>query len=95
MARLSVWTELSESAASYSGEMEYNKTKDVYTLYKACTETSRFTKLYKDNGFEEDCIKLWKKCEEKWKSIVGTDTNAFYRWFPKPLAYEYDYEDLI
>ena len=75
--------------------MEYNKTKDVYTLYKACTETSRFTKLYKDNGFEEDCIKLWKKCEEKWKSIVGTDTNAFYRWFPKPLAYEYDYEDLI
>ena len=70
--------------------MEYNKTKDVYTLYKACTETSRFTKLYKDNGFEDDCIKLWKKCEEKWKSIVGTDMYAFDNWFPKPLA---NYED--
>ena len=74
--------------------MEYDKTKDVYTLYKACTETSQFAECYK-MYFEDDCLELWKKCEEKWKSIVGTDTNAFYRWFPKPLAYEIDFEDLI
>ena len=74
--------------------MEYNKTKDEYTLYKACTEISRFAECYK-MYFEDDCLKLREKCEKDWISIVGTDTNAFYRWFPKPLAYEYDYEDLI
>ena len=66
----------------------------ILTLYNACTEISRFAEYYK-NGFEDDCLELWRKCEKEWKSIVRTDTNAFYRCFPKPLAYEYDDEDLI
>ena len=74
--------------------MEYNKTKDVYTLYNACTEISRFAEYYK-NGFEDDCLELWRKCEDEWQSIVGSHTMVFYRWFPKPVAYEFDDEDLI
>lgn len=74
--------------------MEYTRTKDEAILCDACAEMSRFTRYYRLN-YEDDCIALWRKCENDWQSIVRTNMNLFHRCFPKPLAYEYDYEDLI
>ena len=74
--------------------MEYTRTKDESILCDACAEMSRFTRYYKFN-FEDDCIALWRKCENDWQSIVGSNLSLFHWCFLKPLAYEFDYEDLI
>ena len=74
--------------------MEYAGTKDESILYEACAEMSRFTRYYK-RDFEDDCIVLWRKCENDWNTIVGAKTSLFHRCFPNPLAYEINYEDVI
>ena len=74
--------------------MEYAGTKEESILCEACAEMSRFTRYYKMD-FEDDCIALWRKCENDWKSIVGSHTMVFYKNFPRPLAFEIDFEDLI
>ena len=74
--------------------MEYTRTKDESILCDACAEMSRFTRYYKFN-YEDDCMALWRKCEDEWQSIVGSHSMVFYMCFPKPLAYEFDDEDLI
>ena len=74
--------------------MEYTRTKDEAILCDACAEMSRFTGYYKKD-FEDDCIALWTKCENDWKSFVGSNTSLFHRCFPKPWAYEFDFKDLI
>ena len=55
---------------------------------------SRFTRYYRFN-YEDDGIALWRKSENKWQSIVSTNTMVFYMCFPKPLAFEISFEDLI
>ena len=74
--------------------MEYTGTKDESILCDACAEMCRFTGYYKKD-FEDDCIALWTKCENDWKSFVGSNTSLFHRCFPKPWAYEFDFKDLI
>ena len=74
--------------------MEYTGTKDESIICDACAEMSRFTGYYKKD-FEDDCIALWTKCENDWKSFVGSNTSLFHRCFPKPWAYECDFKDLI
>ena len=69
------WT-ISESLkqdahAKYLNKLkEYTRTHDYSILCEACAEMSRFTRYYK-MSFEDDCIALWKECENDWKSIVG------------------------
>ena len=74
--------------------MEYAGTKDESILCEACADMSRFTRYYKCD-FEDDCIALWRQCENDWNTIVGSNTSLFHWSFPKPLACEFDYEDLI
>ena len=94
-----VWT-ISESlkqdayAKFLNKLMEYTGTKDESILCDACAEMSRFTRYYKMD-FEDDCIVLWRKCENDWNTIVGAKTSLFHRCFSKPLAYEINYEDVI
>ncbi len=84
-----------DAYAKYLNKLkEYTRTKDESILCEACVEMSRFIRYYRVN-YEDDCIALWRKCENDWKSIVRTNTMMFYMCFPKPLAYEINFEDLI
>ena len=63
--------------------MEYAGTKDESILCEACAEISRFTRYYKCD-FEDDCIALWRQCENDWNTIVGSNTSLFHWSFPNP-----------
>lgn len=52
----------------------------------------RFINHYK-NFFLEERFELWKKCENDWKSIVGSNTSSFYDWFRHPMNVDFEEDE--